>query len=1595
MIRLEWCRTAALGGALVFVLLGGAAAPSAAGEVVQHELTFEATGARLERTGAGRVTVHLRGAAGRVGAVGAPALPTRLLQLEIPADRTVQRVTVEVLDEEALGRGVQVVPAMPPRAADAPAAPVVFDPEVYGKDQVYPATLARFVGRSAMRGHVLANIQVVPWRYQPARGELVLITRLRVTLETVPAPHLGLPRYRVVPEIEARFEATASRRIPNLETQVARGGGGGVAEPGPYQPTFRPTTDGSPVGYVIVTSPALQTEFQRLADWKTRKGVQAVVRTTDWIDAEYPNGVDAAERLRFFLRDAYQNWGTYFVLLGGDVDQVPFRYAYTPLVGGEHIPSDYYFMCLDDTWNANGNDLWGEGQNLLAEPTDDADLAAELVLGRAPVSTLEEAQIFVDKVLEYETNPPAGNGYPGSALLMAERLFDTVDGAELAESASGLLPEWFKQVKLYEEFSSWPGSLPLNVSAAVDSLNNGFGFVLHVGHGFRNTMSVGEFPLTNGHIDNMINGARQPFVMGVNCSSASIDFNAIGERFLKNPAGGGVAYYGTSRFAFVSPSETVQQAWLSMAFEDSVRSFGDLCTFARLPLLPTSVLNTADRWMVQALTLLGDPECDFYTAGVAPLAVSHPSTYTLGSGAFTVSVLSGGDQVEGATVTLWKGGEAYVTGQTDGGGSVSLVLGAETPGDMTVTVHKSYYRPYDTTVSVAAATGPYAFVQSVTLDDDAGAPSSGDGDGRADAGETVEIQVIVKNAGAQSITGASGTVSADDPGGYLSWITDQSTYGTIAPGGALAGQVPFAVTIDADAPDAYQPALTLVVTANEGTWSDTVTLPVHRHYLEHVQHEVDDGAGGNGVVEAGERVQYTIELRNTGQETAFDVSATLRALRRADGQVEPGVTLHDDTMSFGDILADASLVSGSPFDFELDALLDPATIDLEVTITDARAQTFVQLLDLVAPGAADSLTAFGAPTEVELHWRAPADLDVWAYDIYRSDSAGGPFARVNEYRVSSASMFVDGGLTPLSNYYYQVVAIDSSFNVGPASEVFEGITSPASAPGWPIEATQAFSSSLQFADIQGDHDVELFTASDYVYGWHHDANEIVDGDDDPRTSGVFSTLGFHPEKGFSATPAVGDVDGDGSLEVCNVAWWQAELYLWDAAGDIMPGWPKSILSDFNWASPVLADLDNDQDLEVILWAGKGGRLFAWHHDGTEVADGDNNPTTDGILRRIFGISFNYSSPAVGNLDADPAAEIVFCSNLSSQSTDPQGGIWVINDDGSNVPGWPVFTGHETAPSSITASPAIVDLDGDGSNEVVVTSERAGGLVHVLNADGTNLQGWPKVVSSFTSVRVPSPVIADLDQDGELEVIQLDRTNQLWVWRASGQLQANFPVQFAVNAVPSESTPSVGDIDDDGKLEILFGDEDRRLHAYNHDATVVSGFPIQLGGEVRSTPAIWDLDGDGLIEVAVSAWDQTVYIWDLPFEWHPELIPWPMFRHDARNTGYFGTQQQIGVALPGPAPTLSARLWPPAPNPFNPRTRLDFAVGQQAQPVKIMVYDVAGRLIRQLVNQTLPPGQHSVEWDGRTGSGRTAESGVYFYRAAIGDFVGEGKLTLLK
>jgi glucose/arabinose dehydrogenase len=84
-----------------------------------------------------------------------------------------------------------------------------------------------------------------------------------------------------------------------------------------------------------------------------------------------------------------------------------------------------------------------------------------------------------------------------------------------------------------------------------------------------------------------------------------------------------------------------------------------------------------------------------------------------------------------------------------------------------------------------------------------------------------------------------------------------------------------------------------------------------------------------------------------------------------------------------------------------------------------------------------------------------------------------------------------------------------------------------------------------------------------------------------------------------------------------------------------------------------------------------------------------------------------------------------------------------------------------------------------------------------------------------------------------------------------------------------------------------------------------------------------------------------------------------------------------------------------PNPFNPRTQIAFGVNTTGAHVSLVVFDVAGRRVRTLVDEILPPGDHVVTWNGTNESGGKAESGVYLYLLELNGRAVSRKMILLE
>jgi len=103
---------------------------------------------------------------------------------------------------------------------------------------------------------------------------------------------------------------------------------------------------------------------------------------------------------------------------------------------------------------------------------------------------------------------------------------------------------------------------------------------------------------------------------------------------------------------------------------------------------------------------------------------------------------------------------------------------------------------------------------------------------------------------------------------------------------------------------------------------------------------------------------------------------------------------------------------------------------------------------------------------------------------------------------------------------------------------------------------------------------------------------------------------------------------------------------------------------------------------------------------------------------------------------------------------------------------------------------------------------------------------------------------------------------------------------------------------------------------------------------------------------------------------------------------------VGIGTPTDNPRV-ARLEQNYPNPFNPQTMIAYSVDRAAH-IQIDIYNVEGRLVRDLVNRNVAPGSYHAEWDGKDDAGRLRASGVYFYRLTVdGAMAQTRRMVLLK
>jgi peptidase C25-like protein/thrombospondin type 3 repeat protein len=633
------------------------------------------------------------------GDIGEPVLPMKEIKLLVPPMHEVVSIKVIPGEKVDLPGSYYVEPGQEevPLGYYGYYAPTWPDPDVYQSADAYPGMLLGDQLSQKIRGYDVTVVTLYPVEYVPGEGKLSyykdMTVEMCLALKTganantsrlgsrAKMRRLGSDRTKIArtvsnPDDLAKYnleiEATLDAEEAGEDVSLSDGEEGEGIE----DTSTALGIDGAPTvvdpaesfQYVIITSDALKNAggaytFQDLIASKQAKGLTATIVTTEWIYSNYSGarpsgGSDNQTQIRNFIIDAYNNWETEYVLLGGDADSsdvggesgdniVPVRELYD---SGKLLASDLYYCCLDGNFDNDADGTYGESTD--GAGGGEIDLLAEIYIGRAPVDSEQELSNFVMKTLAYDGG--SGSYLPKARMVgeylgfggVAEYAKNSMEEIRLGSSVAGFTTKGFSENSffdvstLYEADQSWSsGTLASIINGGVHILN-------HLGHCNVNyAMKMG-----NSTVDALIN-TKYFFGYSQGCYPASFDnksvsgyttsYDCIGEHMVVNSTGA-FAFIGNTRYGWGAYYTTAgssqyfnRQFWdavfseginrISAANQDSKEDNLGYLSYGR------------NRWCYLDIVLLGDPEIEFKTGANNGNITFNADTYGL-SDTVTITV---------------------------------------------------------------------------------------------------------------------------------------------------------------------------------------------------------------------------------------------------------------------------------------------------------------------------------------------------------------------------------------------------------------------------------------------------------------------------------------------------------------------------------------------------------------------------------------------------------------------------------------------------------------------------------------------------------------------------------------------------------------------------------------------------------------------------------------------------------------------------------------------------------------------------------------------------------------------------------------------
>ena len=556
-----------------------------------------------------------------------PALSFYNINIPLAPNSTVKSISARVDKKSLIMRDATIAPA--PVALPTSESGTSATATDGFSGEISPATTIKYVGSLKSYYGDVAFCSVCPFIYESVSRQLYLSTKLTIIIEY---------EYIAVEIPKDYYNPSLKETINDL-----------INVPfDPSVPTFLNKETGSNVkdnsdnwDYVIITSEKLKKSFEPLRNIKTVLGVRTKLLTVEEISKKYREG-DLQSKIKRQIKALYQDNDIEYVLLGGDITEVPTRECFIKFgTLKSSTPADNYFVCFEGSfdWDKNNNKIYGELE-------DSVDFFTPLYISRLPVDTTSKATGYIRKLISYQME---GNTEGNYDMLMS--------GMYLWKNINHQSDAYWKADTLYKEAikGSFSGDRKLLFDTYTNlKFNNEFNFcadniqtALSTGYSFVDVMTHGEptyYTVEYGSPYSTENASKlknkgYSIITTMACFTNAFDNKSdpcLSEAFIRNADSGVLAYFGSSRQGWgydgdydeeikLGPSLQYEAEFYKNLFmndSDISHNFAKCATDAKLNKTADCFQYTPFRWLQFSLNPIGDPELPIYTT--QPESIKEP-----------------------------------------------------------------------------------------------------------------------------------------------------------------------------------------------------------------------------------------------------------------------------------------------------------------------------------------------------------------------------------------------------------------------------------------------------------------------------------------------------------------------------------------------------------------------------------------------------------------------------------------------------------------------------------------------------------------------------------------------------------------------------------------------------------------------------------------------------------------------------------------------------------------------------------------------------------------------------------------------------------